>query len=466
MRMPRTGFRLSGRRDVDMTEGNIARHLVNFALPLLIGNIFQQFYNTVDTWVVGNYVSNEAFSAVGTVGPVINMLIGLFGGMSSGASVVIAQYYGAHRNDKVKEAVHTSAALTLILCVAFTVIGLLLIQPMLRLMKTPVEVLPESTAYLTIYFAGMSGLMIYNMGSGILRAVGDSTRPFYFLVVSAVLNIVLDLVFVIAFDMGVRGVGFATIIAQGVSTLLISLSLLHSESCVRLRVRDLRINGKMLRKVIRVGIPAGLQMAITGFSNVFVQSYINHFGADCMSGWTAYSKIDQLLILPMQSVGLASTTFVGQNLGQSKVDRAKQGIRTALLMAVAVTFCVMIPVIVFAPQLVAFFNDKPEVIGYGTLLLRYISPFYLVCCINQVYAGALRGSGNSRVPMVIMLVSFVLFRQCYLYLMANYVSNEVVPIVLGYPAGWVLCSLITLVYYKRTKIEKFSVIEAGEEEAQ
>ena len=466
MRMPRTGFLLSGRRDVDMTEGNIARHLVNFALPLLIGNIFQQFYNTVDTWVVGNYVSNEAFSAVGTVGPVINMLIGLFGGMSSGASVVIAQYYGAHRNDKVKEAVHTSAALTLILCVAFTVIGLLLIQPMLRLMKTPVEVLPESTAYLTIYFAGMSGLMIYNMGSGILRAVGDSTRPFYFLVVSAVLNIVLDLVFVIAFDMGVRGVGFATIIAQGVSALLISLSLLHSESCVRLRVRDLRINGKMLRKVIRVGIPAGLQMAITGFSNVFVQSYINHFGADCMSGWTAYSKIDQLLILPMQSVGLASTTFVGQNLGQSKVDRAKQGIRTALLMAVAVTFCVMIPVIVFAPQLVAFFNDKPEVIGYGTLLLRYISPFYLVCCINQVYAGALRGSGNSRVPMVIMLVSFVLFRQCYLYLMANFVSNEVVPIVLGYPAGWVLCSLITLVYYKRTKIEKFSVIEAGEEEAQ
>lgn len=449
-----------------MTEGNIARHLVNFALPLLIGNIFQQFYNTVDTWVVGNYVSNEAFSAVGTVGPVINMLIGLFGGMSSGASVVIAQYYGAHRNDKVKEAVHTSAALTLILCVAFTVIGLLLIQPMLRLMKTPVEVLPESTAYLTIYFAGISGLMIYNMGSGILRAVGDSTRPFYFLVVSAVLNIVLDLVFVIAFDMGVRGVGFATIIAQGVSALLISLSLLHSESCVRLRIRDLRINGKMLRKVIRVGIPAGLQMAITGFSNVFVQSYINHFGADCMSGWTAYSKIDQLLILPMQSVGLASTTFVGQNLGQSKVDRAKQGIRTALLMAVAVTFCVMIPVIVFAPQLVAFFNDKPEVIGYGTLLLRYISPFYLVCCINQVYAGALRGSGNSRVPMVIMLVSFVLFRQCYLYVMANFVSNEVVPIVLGYPAGWVLCSLITLVYYKRTKIEKFSVIEAGEEEAQ
>ena len=466
MRMPRTGFRLSGRRDVDMTEGNIARHLVNFALPLLIRNIFQQIYNTVDTWVVGNYVSNEAFSAVGTVGPVINMLIGLFGGMSSGASVVIAQYYGAHRNDKVKEAVHTSAALTLILCVAFTVIGLLLIQPMLRFMKTPVEVLPESTAYLTIYFAGMSGLMIYNMGSGILRAVGDSTRPFYFLVVSAVLNIVLDLVFVIAFDMGVRGVGFATIIAQGVSALLISLSLLHSESCVRLRVRDLRINGKMLRKVIRVGIPAGLQMAITGFSNVFVQSYINHFGADCMSGWTAYSKIDQLLILPMQSVGLASTTFVGQNLGQSKVDRAKQGIRTALLMAVAVTFCVMIPVIVFAPQLVAFFNDKPEVIGYGTLLLRYISPFYLVCCINQVYAGALRGSGNSRVPMVIMLVSFVLFRQCYLYVMANFVSNEVVPIVLGYPAGWVLCSLITLVYYKRTKIEKFSVIEAGEEEAQ
>ena len=451
MRMPRTGFRLSGRRDVDMTEGNIARHLVNFALPLLIGNIFQQFYNTVDTWVVGNYVSNEAFSAVGTVGPVINMLIGLFGGMSSGASVVIAQYYGAHRNDKVKEAVHTSAALTLILCVAFTVIGLLLIQPMLRLMKTPVEVLPESTAYLTIYFAGMSGLMIYNMGSGILRAVGDSTRPFYFLVVSAVLNIVLDLVFVIAFDMGVRGVGFATIIAQGVSALLISLSLLHSESCVRLRVRDLRINGKMLRKVIRVGIPAGLQMAITGFSNVFVQSYINFFRTDCMAGYSSYNKLDAFILIPVQSLALASSTFVGQNYGARKLERARQGVKQALIMSISMTIFLCALLLIFRDQLLTLFTNDSLVIQYGSRFIGMIAPFYFCTCFNQTFAGAMRGIGKAKVPMIVMLSSFVVFRQIFLYV-GTKLGGGFVLVSLAYPMGWVVCSIAMYVCYKRSAL--------------
>ena len=451
MRMPRTGFRLSGRRDVDMTEGNIARHLVNFALPLLIGNIFQQFYNTVDTWVVGNYVSNEAFSAVGTVGPVINMLIGLFGGMSSGASVVIAQYYGAHRNDKVKEAVHTSAALTLILCVAFTVIGLLLIQPMLRLMKTPVEVLPESTAYLTIYFAGMSGLMIYNMGSGILRAVGDSTRPFYFLVVSAVLNIVLDLVFVIAFDMGVRGVGFATITAQGVSALLISLSLLHSESCVRLRVRDLRINGKMLRKVIRVGIPAGLQMAITGFSNVFVQSYINFFRTDCMAGYSSYNKLDAFILIPVQSLALASSTFVGQNYGARKLERARQGVKQALIMSISMTIFLCALLLIFRDQLLTLFTNDSLVIQYGSRFIGMIAPFYFCTCFNQTFAGAMRGIGKAKVPMIVMLSSFVVFRQIFLYV-GTKLGGGFVLVSLAYPMGWVVCSIAMYVCYKRSAL--------------
>jgi putative MATE family efflux protein len=443
-----------GKRDVDMTEGSIARHLIVFALPLLIGNIFQQLYNTVDTWVVGNYVSNEAFSAVGTVGPIINTLIGFFTGLSSGASAVISQYYGAKKYDKVNEAVHTSMVMTLIMSVIFTAIGILITPAMLGFMKTPAEVMPESKAYLTIYFAGIAGLMIYNIGSGILRAVGDSTRPFLFLVVSAVVNTVLDLVFVLGFRMGVDGVAYATIVAQGVSAVLVVITLLRADTCIKLRIKDLRLNFETLGKIVGIGFPAAVQMAITSFSNVFVQSYINHFGPDCMSGWTAYSKIDQLALLPMQSLALAATTFVGQNVGKNDEKRAKKGATGAVIMAVVITVVLMIPIMIFAPYLVAFLNDKPEVIEYGTIILRLQSPFYVLCCVNQIYAGVLRGSGKSRVPMVTMLFSFVVFRQCYLYIMANYISNEIIPIALAYPAGWLVASALITIYYKKTSLTK------------
>ena len=429
-----------------MTKGNIARHLIDFAVPLLIGNIFQQLYNTVDTWVVGNYVSNEAFSAVGSVGPIINMLIGFFLGLSSGASVVIAQYYGARKDREVHDTVHTAILTTLILGVAFTILGLLLTPAMLRLMKTPEEVFPDSYAYLTIYFSGVIGLMLYNIGSGILRAVGDSTRPFYFLVVSAVINTGLDLLFVLVFDMGV----LATVIAQGVSAALVVIALMRSHGALRLRWKDLRISFSMLSKILRVGIPAAIQMAITAFSNVFVQSYINVFGSDCMAGWTAYSKIDSLFWMIVNAFGISITTFVGQNLGRGNEPRARQGVRRALAIAMAATVLVMIPVLVFAPQMTAFFNRKPEVVAYGALLLRCISPFYVLCCFNQVYAAALRGAGNSKATMIIMLCSFVLFRQVYLFIMSHYISHELLPLVMGYPAGWLVCSAATLIYYRRT----------------
>lgn len=448
------GLLRSGRRDVDMTEGNIVRHLIAFAIPLLVGNIFQQLYNMVDTWVVGNYVSNEAFSAVGSVGPIINMLIGFFMGFSSGAGVVISQYYGAKRYDKVHDTVHTAIVMTLILSVLFTVLGITMTPYMLRLMNTPDEVMGESFAYLTIYFSGVTGLMIYNIGSGILRAIGDSQRPFYYLVASAVTNTALDLLFVLKFGMGVRGVAYATVIAQAVSAFLVLIELFRTDTCIRLRLRDLRMHMDMLRKIIKVGFPAAIQMAVTAFSNIFVQSYINYFGPDCMSGWTAYSKIDQLIFLPMQSLALASTTFVGQNLGDNRVERAQKGVRIALLLSMSCTALLIVPVELFAPALTAFFNNKPEVIEYGTLMLRYISPFYVLCCINQIYSGALRGAGNSRVPMVIMLLSFVAFRQCYLYIMARYICNEILPIAMGYPAGWLLCSVATLIYYNKKKLMK------------
>ncbi len=321
----RTGHAPKRGRDVDMTEGGITQHIIRFAIPLLIGNVFQQLYNTVDTWVVGNFVSNEAYAAVGSVGPVINMLIGFFMGLSSGAGVVISQYYGAKRYEEVQKTVHTAVVMTLVLGVLFTAVGLGMTPFMLDLMNTPETVVPESTAYLTIYFSGMMGLMLYNIGAGILRAVGDSKRPFLYLAVCAIINTVLDLVFVLVFHMGVQGVALATIIAQATSAVLVLLALLRSDTCIRLRVSALRPHPEVLKKIIAVGIPAAIQMAITSFSNIFVQSYINYFGDNCMSGWTTYSKVDQILFLPMQSIALASTTFVGQNLGCNQVERARQG---------------------------------------------------------------------------------------------------------------------------------------------
>ncbi len=446
-------------REVRMTEGSIIRHLFRFAVPLLIGNIFQQMYNTVDTWVVGNYVSNEAFSAVGSVGPIINMLIGFFMGLSNGTGVVIAQYYGAKREKEVHDTIHTAIVMTLCLAVVFTFLGIKLIPFALDFMKTPTEVIPESTKYLTIYFAGVVGLMIYNIGTGILNAVGDTRRPFFFLVVSAVLNTILDLVFVLVFGMGVEGVAYATIIAQGVSAILILITLMRSDSCIKLILRDLRIHFSMLSKIIKVGIPSAIQMAITSFSNVFVQSYINVFGANCMSGWTAYSKIDQFMMLPMQSLALASTTFVGQNLGMNNVQRARKGANTAMMMAAVSTVTIMIPVIIFAPSLVSFFNSKAEVVSYGVMMLRYLSPFYVLCCVNQIYSGALRGSGNSRVPMIIMLFSFVVFRQIYLYVMSNFICNEIIPIAMSYPAGWLVCSTLTLIYYRKAHLGSMRLVD-------
>lgn len=449
---------LSRRKDVDMTSGNIFRHIISFALPLLVGNIFQQLYNTVDTWVVGNFVSNEAFSAVGTVGPIINMLIGFFMGLSAGAGVVISQYYGAKREDDVSRAVHTAVVMTLVIGVVFTFIGIGMTPFMLQLMKTPAEVLPESTAYLTIYFSGLMGLMLYNIGSGILRAVGDSQRPFYFLVVCAVLNTALDLLFVLALGMGVEGVALATIISQGVSAVLVMITLLRTDGCIRISLRKLRIHWDMLKKIVTVGIPAALQMAITAFSNIFVQSYINYFGADCMSGWTAYAKVDQLLFLPMQSISLASTTFVGQNLGRNQPERARKGVAVALKIALCATVLMMIPVLVFASPIVSFFNDKPQVVDYGAMLLRWMSPFYLLCCFNQIYSGALRGAGNTKAPTIIMISSFVVFRQIYLYVMSG-ICNEIIPIAMSYPAGWLLCSSLNTLYYHKVKLGKTRLVE-------
>ena len=448
----------SGRRDVDMTEGSALRHIVMFSIPLLLGNALQQLYNMVDTWVVGNYVSDAAFSAVGTVGPIMNLLISFFMGFSAGAGVVISQFYGAKKQEEVQKTVHTAMLMTVILGAVLTVAGVIFTPFMLRLMNTPEDVFGEAAEYLTIYFSGLIGLLIYNMGSGILRSIGDSRRPFYFLAVSAITNTVLDLLFVLKFNMGVAGVAYATVIAQGLSAILILITLFRTRGCVKVTIKRLKIDTGMLLKIIKVGLPAALQMAITSFSNIFVQSYINHFGKPVMGGWTAYSKLDMILFLPMQSISLAATTFVGQNLGIGDVARAKRGVNISLLLSAISTVILIIPVMIFAPHFVYFFNKEPEIIEYGTMFLRWLSPFYVLCCMNQVYAAALRGAGNSTAPMVIMLSTFVGFRQLYLFVMANFISNTVIPISMAYPAGWLVCSICMFAYYKFARLEKSTVV--------
>ena len=451
--------------DIDMTEGSISKHIIDFAIPLLIGNLFQMMYNMVDTWVVGKFVSDAAFSAVGTLGSVTNLMIGFFMGLASGAGVVISRFFGAKQFDRVKDTVNTAVIFTVVLCGIFTVLGLCLIPAFMKMLDMPSEVRPEAVTYLSIWFAGISGLMIYNMGSAIMRAVGDSRRPFRYLVVAAITNTVLDLLFVIVFGWGVAGVAIATVIAQAFSAFLTVLSLCRNDSCVRISFKGMKFHKSIMREIFMIGFPAALQMTITAFSNIFVQSYINHFGMEVMGGWTAYNKVGQIVLLPMQSVALASTTFVGQNIGQMQIKRAEKGANVSLYISIIATAILVVPIMIFANAFVGIFNNNPEIIDYGATFIRMLVPFYLLWCVNQIYSGALRGVGKSTGPMVIMLVSFVAFRQAYLFVIAHSSFHTIFLIAMGFPAGWVLSAIITLIYYKITGLKPKEKKDKNEEDA-
>lgn len=443
-----------------MTEGSTVAKLIEFALPLLLGNLFQQLYNMVDTYVIGQTGNNYAYAAVGGVGPIVNIAIGMFSGFAAGAGVVISQFFGAKDADKVRRSVHTAAALTIIMCAVFTALGVLLTPAFLHMMlRSDDNLLFEyAKQYLTIYFAGISGLLVYNMASGILRAVGDSRRPFYYLVVSSVINIVLDFLFALSFKMEANGVALATIIAQFVSAGLAVAALLRSDGWIKLDVKKIKIDGKILLKMVKIGVPTALQLALTAFSNIFVSSYICNANprdgmtaeeakALYLAGWTTYSKLDMLLFLPMQSISTSVMTFVGQNIGAGKKKRAYSGTVTAYLMATVSTIFFMIPLVIFAKPIAGVFNSDGAVMEIAAMLLRQMTPFYLFCCVNQVFTGSLRGSGKTTVPMVIMLATFVGIRQLYLYSVTNFISNEFRMVALSYPVGWIACCIGILTYY-------------------
>lgn len=436
-----------------MTQGTIWRQLLSFAVPMAIGLLFQQLYNTVDTIVVGRFVGKEALAAVGSTSSIINMLVGLSAGLSTGASVVISQCYGAHDHKNLHDAVHTTISVTLLMSVLATGLGLLIVRPMLVMMSTPDDVMEQAHTYLSIYFMGFAGLFVYNMGSGILRAVGDSRRPLYFLVFSAVLNTVFDLLFVIVFELGVAGVAYATILAQFLSAALVLFVLTHEHTAYGIRWRDIRLDVPMFKRILSIGLPSAVQQGITAFSNVFVQGYINFFGSACMAGWSSYNKLDVFILIPMQAISLASTTFVGQNYGAKKYSRARKGVAQALGMSIVITAVLAVVVILCSRTLIQLFTNDPEVAAFGVRFIALISPFYVACCFNQIYAGALRGVGNAKIPMLIMLFSFVLFRQGYL-LVAKLLGNSLTAISLAYPMGWVMCSILLAIFYRRSALYK------------
>ena len=439
------------RRDADMTVGNIWLHMLQFSVPMAIGLLFQQLYNTVDTLVVGQFVGQQAQAAVGSTGPIINTIVGFCAGLATGASVVISQRYGAHDSEGLGKAVHTTIALTFLMSLIATGIGQLIITPMLRFMQTPEDVMESSHTYLSIYFAGVAGILFYNIGSGILRAVGDSRRPLIFLVVSALLNTALDLLFVLVFKMGVDGVAWATVLSQILSAALILLTLSREKGGYGIRWRQIRIDRESLRVILRLGLPSSIQSAITSFSNVFVQSYINAFGSACMAGYGVYNKIDAFALIPVQSISMSSTTFVGQNWGARQPRRAREGVRTATVMSLIATAVLGVLVFLLARPLMGFFSPEEEVIGYGIRFIHIVTPFYVTICFNQIYAGALRGIGDATMPTVIMLISFVAFRQIYLAV-TKALGAGFLAVALAYPVGWILCSTLLVLRYLRSPL--------------
>ena len=436
-----------------MTEGTIWKHLVRFAFPLFIGNIFQQLYNTVDSIVVGNFVGADALGAVTSTIPIVITLIGLAIGFTMGASVVISQYFGAKDIENLRRSTHTATAAMFLLSLVFAATGYLATPGLLRMMNTPESVFREAVVYLQIFSLGLTGTIMYNMGSAILRAVGDSKRPLYFLILASILNIFLDLLFVINFGLGVAGVAYATIISQFVSGIIIFWLLFRSNEVHSLRWREMKIDTRILRRIIAVGFPAGFQMAVTSFSNVFVQAYINAYGAASTAGWGIYSRIDAFVILPTQSMAMSVTTFVGQNAGARRPDRIHKGLLTGLCLSWSISACIITMLYIFAPYIAGLFNQDAAVLGFAVLFIRLNSIFDPVNATNQIEAGALRGVGDSRTPMIIMLMSFVVLRQIYLFIISR-LTDSIYFIAIGYPIGWFVCTALMTLHIKRAGWDK------------
>lgn len=433
-----------------MTEGVIWKEILLFSIPLLLGNLFQQLYNAVDSVVVGNYIGAQALAAVGSSAPVINLLVSFFMGLAVGAGVIISRYFGARKKEELHIAVHTSLALTFAAGLVMTLIGVLISPYVLQWVGTPSDVMESSMLYLRIYFLGILSVMVYNMGSGILRAVGDSRNPLYFLIVSSVTNIILDMLFVIVFHMGIAGVGWATLIAQTISAVLTMLLLMRTKEEYQVKLKHIRFHKHMLYEIVRLGLPSGMQNAIVSFSNVIVQSNINAFGSLAMAGCGSYTKIDGFAILPVMSYSMALTTFTGQNMGAKKYDRVKQGAKTGILMSVITIVCISALLLMLGPNVLAIFSSDPTVINYGLYMMHVLAPGYIFLAISHAFNGIIRGAGITTVPMIVMVTCWCGLRMAWI-LTSVPLFHDIGVVFMGWPLTWIASALWLFLYYRKGK---------------
>ncbi|MDR2606164.1 MAG: MATE family efflux transporter [Oscillospiraceae bacterium] len=445
-------------RKGDMTQGSILRRLIVFALPLLLGSLLQQLYNAVDAVIVGQFVGREALAAVGSTGSLVNLIVSFFMGLSSGASVLVSRYFGAKDNGKLHDAVHTSMLLSLIIGAVTAIIGVLFSPVLLAWMRTPSDMTRDAAAYLQIYFAGVIALTVYNMGSGVLQAVGNARYPLYFLMVSTAINIIGDLILVVGFKMGVAGAALATIFAEAISAALVVTVLCKSHREYKLTLRHLRLNRLITADIFKLGIPGALQGAIVSVSNIIVQSYMNGLGTVAVAGYSAANKLDSFLPLPIQTMALTITTFVSQNLGAHKVKRARTGTKYAMFIGIGVTMFLSAFAIAFHNRFLGIFSPDAEVMRDGWEFMRVFAPFYFMLAGTQILPGALRGAGDVKAATFASVGCFVILRQVYLFFVTK-VHYTIFAVSLGYPATWTLCAVFVLIHYLRSDWRSFEYSE-------
>lgn len=430
-----------------MTDGNIWKLLIVFSIPLILGNLLQQMYNTADSIIVGNFVGSNGLAAVGAGTALINLIIAFAQGAAVGAGVVVSQYLGANRKQQIKISVHTSMCIAIILGIILTLLGVFLSPSLLILMKTPKEVLKSSSLYLQIYCGGLIFNVIYNMATGILNAAGNSRKPLVYLAVASVTNIILDLLLIKVFKLGVMGAAIATDISQALSCVLALGYLFRVKSDYKLCIKELKINKDIAFKIIKIGLPTAIQNMVISFSNVLVQSSVNTYGATAMAGYAAYLKIDGFNILPVLSISMAGTTFTGQNVGAHKLDRVKKGMYSALAMVLIYTVFIGTVLLLSSHQVLGLFTHNEEVIKYGQLAMKYFCPFYFLLGILNTLAGTVRGAGKGVPPMLILLFSMCVFRILWIKFALPFYSN-IDGVFILYPISWAVGAVLMALYTK------------------
>ncbi len=430
-----------------IVEGVIWKQLLIYFFPILLGTFFQQLYNTVDAVVVGNYLGKEALAAVGgATGTIINLLVGFFVGLSSGATVVISQYFGSGDEDGVSRAVHTSIALSLAGGIFLTFVGIFGARWALEMMGTTADVIGGATDYMRIYFAGVIMNLLYNMSSGILRAIGDSRRPMIYLIICCLVNIVLDILFVGFMHMGVAGAAIATISSQAVSAILTMRALMRTEECYKFVIKKLRVDFPLLGRILRIGFPAGIQSMMYSISNLLIQANINALGTDTMAAWTAFGKVDSIIWMVMGAFSVSVTTFVGQNWGAGKIDRVKTSIRTGMVVELLSTLIMSGVILLTGQHLIRLFTQDEGVIAISLMIMHCNVPLYASFVPIDLLSGGMRGMGNSLAPMLIICFGVCIFRVVWLFT-AVPLNNNIITIVLSYPISWILTSIVMIIYY-------------------